>query len=172
MNRTAAFLLLLGGSAAGGFALLSQSLAPSGQFVVECAPPDGDCVLVTEPRADQCAVLLEGGGDRPGELSGLEGAGATAARALYGMMEAGAINGFRTIVVDGGCKTAIALSRSQAREWRATLTGASEGGAISQAAAVLAPASPTGFPVQWGGAPSPEERGEAFDLIAVDAGVP
>lgn len=172
-NRLAALLIAVGGSVAGGFALLSSTLAPSGQFLVECAPDDGDCVLAADPAPDQCAVLLEGGGDRPGEASGLEGDGAKAARDLYALQEAGLINGFRTIVVDGGaCRVAIALSRMQAREWRATLTGESAGGPVSDAIAVLSPAPPSGVPVQWGGAPSPEERVEAYDLTAVDAGVP
>jgi hypothetical protein len=173
MNRSlAAFLVAVGGTVAGGFALLSSSLSPSGQYLVECAPDDGDCVLVTVPAQDQCAVLLEGGGDRPGEVSGLDGDGAQAARALFAMLETSAISGFRTIVDGAGCKVAIALSREQARTWRATLTGEADGSAVQEAVAILTPATATGVPVQWGGAPSPEERVEAFDLSAVDAGVP
>lgn len=171
-NRLAALLIAVGGSVAGGFAYLSSVLSPSGSYLVECAPDNGDCVLVARPVVDQCPVLLEGGGDRPGETSGLEGDGAVAARALYAMMEAGAINGFRTIVDGEGCKIAMALSREQARAWRATLTGEVDGSALGEAVAVLTPAPPAGVPVQWGGAPSPEERVEAFDLSAVDAGVP
>lgn len=174
MNRSslAALLVAVGGTVAGGFAYLSSSLSPAGQYLVECAPNDGDCVLVTVPAQDQCAVLLEGGGDRPGEVSGLEGDNAQAARALYAMMEAGAISGFRTIVDGAGCKVAVALSREQARSWRATLTGGIDSGTLGEAVAVLTPASPSGVPVTWGGAPSPEERVEAYDLSAVDAGVP
>jgi hypothetical protein len=169
-NAVAAFLVAVGGTVAGGFALLSSTLAPSGQFLVECAPDDGDCVLVADPAADQCAVLLEGGGDRPGEVSGLDIDGARAARALYVMQEGGAINGFRTIANGAGCRVAIALSREQARAWRAALTGEGAAGALSEAVAVLSPATAAGVPVQWGGAPSPEERVEAFDLSAVDGG--
>lgn len=172
MNRNlTALLVAIGGTVAGGFALVSSSLSPSGQYLVECAPEDGDCVLVTVPAQDQCAVLLEGGGDRPGEVSGLDGDSAQAARALYAMQEAGAINGFRTIVDGAGCKVAVALSREQARAWRATLTGEADGSAVQEAVAILTPAPPAGVPVQWGGAPSPDERVEAFDLSAVDAGV-
>jgi hypothetical protein len=170
-NQIAALLIAVGGSVAGGFALVSSSLSPAGQYIVECAPPDGDCVLVTVPAVDQCPVLLEGGGDRPGEASGLDGDGAQAARVLYAMMEAQAINGFRTIVDGAGCKVAIALSRQQARAWRATLTGEDGGGSsLGEGVAILSPATATGIPVQWGGAPSPEERVEAFDLSAVDGG--
>lgn len=178
MNRTqiAAFLVAVGGTVAGGFAALSSLLSTTGAFTIECAPPDGDCVLVAEARADQCAVLLEGGGDRPGEVSGLDGDGAAAARAVFAMMEAGAINGFRSLPKDGGgCVVAMALSREQARAWREALTGTSTGeaaGAIDGAAAVLAPSAPMFAPVQWGGGPAPEERTEAFDLVAVDGGVP
>lgn len=178
MNRTqiAAFLVAVGGTVAGGFAALSSLLSTTGAFTIECAPPDGDCVLVAEARADQCVVLLEGGGDRPGEVSGLDGDGAAAARAVFAMMEAGAINGFRSLPKDGGgCVVAMALSREQARAWREALTGTGTGeaaGAIDGAAAVLAPSAPMFAPVQWGGGPAPEERTEAFDLVAVDGGVP
>jgi hypothetical protein len=171
-NRITALLVAVGGTVAGGFAYLSSVLAPAGSYLVECAPNDGDCVLVARPVVDQCAVLLEGGGDRPGETSGLEGDNAVAARALYAMMEAGAINGFRTIVDENGCRVAMALSREQARAWRDTLTGEDEGSTLAEAVAVLTPVPPTGIPVQWGGAPSPEDRVEAFDLSAIDAGVP
>lgn len=173
MNRTAAFLLFLGGSAAGGFALLSQTLSPSGQFLVECAPPDGDCVLVADPRADQCPVLLEGGGDRPGEVSGLSGDAAQAARDVYAMLEAGVISGFRTIPGDGACKVVMSMTREQAREWRSVLVGdVVDGGTIGEAVATMTPTSPIGAPVQWGGGPAPEERTEGYDLSAVDGGVP
>lgn len=171
-NRLAALLVAVGGTVAGGFAYLSDVLSPAGSYLVECAPDDGDCVLSTVPVQDQCAVLLEGGGDRPGETSGLEGDGAVAARALYAMMEAGAINGFRTIVDDNGCKVVMALSREQARSWRDILTGQADGSTLGEAIAILSPATATGIPVQWGGAPSPEQRVEAFDLTAVDAGAP
>jgi hypothetical protein len=178
MNRTqiAAFLVAVGGTVAGGFAALSSLLSTTGAFTIECAPPDGDCVLVAEARADQCAVLLEGGGDRPGEVSGLDGDNAAAARAVFAMMEANAINGFRSLPKDGGgCVVAMSLSREQARAWREALTGTGTGeaaGAIDGAAAVLAPSAPMFAPVQWGGGPAPEERTEAFDLVAVDGGVP
>lgn len=171
-NAIAALLVAVGGSVAGGFALLTATLAPAGQFLVECAADGGDCVLAANPSPDQCAVLLEGGGDRPGETSGINGDNAQAARVLYALQEAGAINGFHSFVVDGGCRVAIALSREQARAWRATLTGKEDGSALGEAAAILSPASSAGLPVQWGGAPSPEERVEAFDLAAVDAGAP
>jgi len=169
MNRPSltALLVALGGTVAGGFALISSVLSPAGQYLVECVPDNGDCVLVTVPAQDQCPVLLEGGGDRPGEVSGLDGDDAQAARALYAMMEAGAINGFRTIVDVAGCKVAVALSREQAKSWRATLTGEVEGNAISEAVAVLNPAAPAVVPVQWGGSASPEERTEAFDLAQI-----
>lgn len=175
MNRTslAALLIAVGGSVAGGFAYLSSSLSPVGQYLIECAPNDGDCVLVTLPEQGQCVVLLEGGGDRPGEVSGLGGDGAKAARDLYGMMEAGVISGFRTILTDAGCKTVMALTREQAREWREVLTGGvADGGAIGEAVAVLVPASPVGIPIQWGGGPSPQERTEGYDLSTLDGGVP
>lgn len=172
-NSLAALLVAVGGSVAGGFAYLSSVLSPAGSYVVECAPSDGDCVLVTAPASDQCAVLLEGGGDRPGETSGLDGDNAQAARVLYAMQEAGAINGFHTIDGDNGCKIAIALSRNQARAWRDTLTGAGgDGSSLGEGVAILTPTTATGIPVQWGGAPSPEERVEAFDLSAADGGVP
>lgn len=175
MNRTtlAAFLVAAGGTVAGGFALLSSTLAPSGQFLIECAPDDGDCVLAADPAPDQCAVLLEGGGDRPGEVSGLDGPGAQAARDLYAMMEAGTINGFHTLPDGAGCKVAMALTRQQAREWREVLTGeVVDGGSIGQAVAVITPASPLNIPLQWGGGPTPEQRTEGYDLSAVDGGVP
>ena len=178
MNRAqiAGFLIAVGGTVAGGFAALSSLLSTSQAFTIECAPPDGDCVLVAEPRADQCAVLLEGGGDRPGETSGLDIDGAAAARALFAMMEAQAISGFRTMPKDGGgCVTAMALTRAQARAWREALTGTGDAaveGALDAAAAVLTPSAPVFAPVQWGGGPAPEERTEAFDLSAVDGGVP
>lgn len=175
MNRTslAALLVAVGGSIAGGFAYLSSSLSVSGQYLIECAPDNGDCVLVTVPTQDQCAVLLEGGGDRPGEASGLDGDGAKAARDLYGMMEANVINGFRTIVADGGCSVVMALTREQAREWRQVLTGeVVDGGSIGEAVAVLTPASPVGAPVQWGGGPAPQERTEGYDLSTLDGGSP
>jgi len=169
-NQIAALLVAMGGTVAGGFALVSSSLSPAGSYTVECAPPDGDCVLVTAPAVDQCAVLLEGGGDRPGEVSGLDGDNAQAARVLFAMQEAGAISGFRSIVDGDACKVAIALSREQARAWRATLTGEDSGGSLGEGVAILTPATATGIPVQWGGAPSPEERVEAFDLSAADGG--
>lgn len=176
MNRTriAGLLVLVGGSIAGGFAALSSLLSPSGPLVAECQPPDGDCVLAVEPRADQCAVLLEGGGDRPGEVSGLEVPEAAAARALFAMMEAGAINGFHTIPKDTGCQTIMALSREQAVEWRETLSGADAGigGAVDGAAAVFSPTSPVGAPIQWGGGPTPEQRTEAYSLSPTDGGTP
>ena len=175
MNRSslAALLVAVGGTVAGGFALLSSSLSPAGQYLVECAPEDGDCVLVTVPAQDQCAVLLEGGGDRPGEVSGLDGPGAQAARDLYTMMEANVISGFRTIVADDGCHAVMSLTREQAREWRAVLTGeVVDGGSIGEAVAVLTPTSPVGVPVQWGGGPTPEERTEGYDLSSVDGGTP
>lgn len=175
-NQIAGLLVIVGGSVAGGFAALSSLLAPSGSFTIECAPSDGDCVLVAEPRADQCAVLLEGGGDRPGEVSGLDVPEAAAARALYAMMEAQAISGFRTLPKDdGGCITAMAMTRAQARSWREALTGTGDKaveGALDAAAAVLSPSAPVFAPVQWGGGPAPEDRTEAFDLSAVDGGVP
>jgi hypothetical protein len=174
-NQIAGLLVLVGGSVAGGFAALSSLLAPSGSFTIECAPPDGDCVLIAEPRADQCAVLLEGGGDRPGEVSGLDVPEAAAARALFAMMEANAISGFRTMPKDAGCMVAMAMTRAQARSWREALTGTGDAaveGALDAAAAILTPSAPVFAPVQWGGGPSPEERTEAFDLSAVDGGVP
>lgn len=174
MNRSlAAFLVAVGGTVAGGFAYLSSSLSPASQYLIECAPNNGDCVLVTVPASDQCAVLLEGGGDRPGEVSGLDGDGAKAARDLYAMMEAGVISGFRGIVVGGACNVVMSLTREQAREWRAVLTGeAVDGGSIGEAVAVLTPTSPLGVPVQWGGGPSPEQRTEGYDLSSVDGGTP
>lgn len=174
MNRSlAAFLVAVGGTVAGGFAYLSSTLSPTAQYLIECAPVDGDCVLVTLPAADQCPVLLEGGGDRPGEVSGLDGPTAQAARDVYAMLEAGAIGGFRTIPDGAGCKVMMLLSREQAREWRAVLTGeVTDGGTIGEGVAILTPTSPVGAPVQWGGGSTPEERTEGYDLSAVDGGVP
>lgn len=172
-NTLAALLIATGGSIAGGFALLSSTLAPSGQFIVECAPEDGDCVLVADPAADQCAVLLEGGGDRPGEVSGLDGVGAQAARDLYAMQEAGVINGFHTLLTSTGCQVAMALTREQARQWREVLTGETpDGGSIGQAVAVLTPGNPIGIPIQWAGGPTPDQRTEGYDLSTLDGGVP
>lgn len=172
-NRLAAFLVAVGGTVAGGFAYLSSSLSPAVQYLIECAPDDGDCVLATVPAQDQCAVLLEGGGDRPGETSGLIGDGAQAARDLYAMMESGVISGFRTIVVGGDCNVVMSLTREQAREWRTVLTGdVVDGGSIGEAVAVLTPTSPVGVPVQWGGGPTPEQRTEGYDLSSVDGGSP
>jgi hypothetical protein len=179
MNRTqiAAFLVAVGGTVAGGFAALSSLLSTTGAFVAECAPPDGDCVISADPRLDQCAVLLEGGGDRPGEVSGLDGEGAAAARALFAMMEGGAISGFHTIpATDGtsGCTTVMFLTRTQAAEWRETLAGvdAGIGDVVDGAAAVFTPTNPVGAPIQWGGGPTPEQRTEAYDLTPTDGGVP
>lgn len=171
-NRLAAILVAVGGTVAGGFAYLSSILSPGGSYVVECAPNDGDCVMSTIPMQDQCAVLLEGGGDRPGEVSGLDGDNALAARTLYAMMEAGAINGFRTIVDGEGCKVVLALSREQARSWRDILTGQGDDGTLGDVLASLSPAPPANVPVQWGGGPAPEERTEGYDLSAADGGVP
>jgi hypothetical protein len=172
-NRLAALLIAVGGSVAGGFAYLSSTLSPSGQFLIECAPDDGDCVLVADPANGQCAVLLEGGGDRPGETSGLDGDAAQAARDLYSMLEANAISGFHALAKDGGCQVAMMLTREQAREWREVLTGdVSDGGSIGQAIAVLTPGSPLGIPIQWAGGSTPAERTEGYDLSAVDGGTP
>lgn len=171
MNRTtlAALLVALAGSVVGGVTIVQGVLEPGAQLLVECAP-DGDCVMAARPLADQCAVLLEGGGDRPGETSGLDEGGAKAARILVALLEGQAINGFHTVAVDGGCLVAIALSRQQASEWHAVLTGDESGGVISQAVAVFQPTTAAGLPIQWGGGPAPEERTEAWDLLAVDAG--
>lgn len=172
-NRLAALLVAVGGTVAGGFAYLSGVLSPAGSYLVECAPDDGDCVLSTVPAQDQCAVLLEGGGDRPGETSGLEGDNAKAARDLYAMLEAGVISGFRTLAATDGCRVVMALTREQARDWREVLTGGvADGGAIGDAVAVLVPTSPVGIPVQWGGGPSPQDRTEGYDLSTLDGGIP
>lgn len=172
-NRLAALLVAVGGSIAGGFAYLSSTLSPTGQFLIECAPNEGDCVLVADPATDQCAVLLEGGGDRPGEVSGLDGDKAQAARDIYSMLEANAISGFHTLPNGAGCQVAMALTREQAREWREVLTGETpDGGSIGQAVAVLTPGSPVGIPIQWGGGPTPADRTEGYDLSAVDGGTP
>jgi hypothetical protein len=171
MNRTtlAALLVALAGSVVGGVTIVQGVLEPSAELLVECAP-EGDCVMVARPLAGQCAVLLEGGGDRPGETSGLEGDGAQVARILLALLEGGAINGFRTIPADSGCTVAVALSRQQASEWRAALAGGAGGEELGQAVALLVPASPAGVAVQWGGGPAPEERTQAWNLLAVDAG--
>lgn len=118
-------------------------------------------------------MLLEGGGDRPGEASGLDGNGAQAARDLYAMMEANVISGFRTIIVDGQCNAVMSLTREQAREWRSVLTGdVADGGSIGEAVVILTPVSPVGVPVQWGGGPTPQERTEGYDLSTPDGGSP
>ena len=170
MNRLnlAVLLTALAGGVVGGVALV-QGIT-EGPFTLACAP-DGACVMAARPVVDQCAVLLEGGGDRPGEVSGLDGDNAQAARVLFALMEGGAIDGFRTLPDGAGCVVAIALSRQQADEWRAVLLdpGAS---AMGEAVAILQPAPATQLPVQWGGGPTPEERTETFELSATDAGVP
>lgn len=175
-NQLLAFLVAAAGSVAGGIALVQGVLAPGAQLLVECAP-EGDCVMAARPKADQCPVLLEGGGDRPGEVTGIDGRPEhEAVRILFALQEAQAIGGFRTVVdVDGGCVVAIQLSREQARAWREVLTGQNvDGGIIGDGAALatLTPTSPAGLPIQWGGGPAPEDRTEAFDLLAVDGGTP
>lgn len=173
MNRTrlAGLLVALAGSVAGGVAIVQNVLTPGASLIVECAP-DADCVMVARPADTQCLVLLEGGGDRPGETSGTEGPDAEAARILLMLMEGDAISGFRTIPSGSGCLVGVQLSRAQAQAWRQVLTGESaDDGAIGEAVAMLTPASPAGFPAQWGGGSTPEQRTEAFDLATVDGGV-
>lgn len=169
-TRLAAILAALAGSVVGGVAIVQGVLAPGAQLIVECEP-GGDCVMAARPRPEQCPVLLEGGGDRPGEASGIEGDSAKAARILLELQGEQAISGFRTLPEDGGCVVAIQLSRQQAAAWHSVLTGgAPDGVLVGDAVAILTPASPTGLPVQWGGGPAPEERTEAWDLLAADAG--
>lgn len=171
MNKLNLAILLtsLAGTVVGGVALV-QGITDGRPFELSCAPDGGGCVMAAFPLADQCAVLLEGGGDRPGEVSGLQGDNAQAARVLYALQEGGAIDGFRTLPDGTGCVVAVALSRQQADEWRAVLLdpGAS---AMGEAVAILQPASASQLPVQWGGGPAPEERTETFELSATDAGV-
>lgn len=171
MNKTniAIFLGIVAGSVGGGVALV-QSVTESRPFELSCAP-EGDCVLAAYPKADQCGVLLEGGGDRPGETSGLEGDGAQAARVLYVLLEGSAINGFRTLPTADGCVVAVSLSRQQADEWRAVLLEP-DSSTTAEAVAILQPAPATQLPVQWGGGPTPEERTETYELLAADAGTP
>lgn len=171
MNRLqlASLITALAGTVVGGVAVV-QSLTGGTPMSLSCAP-DGDCVLGARPVADQCAVLLEGGGDRPGEMSGLEGDGAQAARVLYALQEGGAINGFRTLPDGDGCIVAIALSRQQADAWRDVVL-APDASTLGEAAAILQPAPAAQLAVQWGGGPTPEERTETFELSATDAGVP
>lgn len=169
-NTIAAFLVAAGASVAGGFAVLSGSLSPAGAYVAECNP-GADCVLVARPRPDQCAVLLEGGGDRPGEVSGIDGDGAEAARMLAQLMEAQFISGAHTFAASGGCEVALLLSSEQAAAWRDALTGQTDGGpGIGDVAAVLTPSTSRGIPIQWGGWSAPGERTQAFDLSVVDGG--
>lgn len=166
MNKTqlAALLTTLTGSALGGIVIVKGLLAPESPVIVDCAP-DADCVMAVKPLINQCPVLLEGGGDRPGEVSGLNGENAAVARVLYLLLENSAINGFRTIPDDQGCKIGIQLSREQARAWRELLTGeTSDNSVVEEALALLSPTSPTGLPVQWAGSSAPEDRTEAFDL--------
>lgn len=174
MNRTrlAAILTALAGSVAGGVAIVQGVLTPGASLIVECAP-EGDCVMAARPSPEQCPVLLEGGGDRPGEVSGLDGDGAKAARIVLDLLASEAISGAHTLAADGGCIVAIQLTREQAIAWREVLTGApGDDGTIGEAVAVLTPTNPAGLAVQWGGGPAPEERTQAFDLAAVDAGAP
>ena len=174
MNRTRldAILAALAGSVAGGVAVVQGVLTPGASLIVECAP-EGDCVMAARPSSDQCPVLLEGGGDRPGEVSGLEGDAAKAARIVLELLASGAISGAHAIPADDGCVVAIQLTREQATAWREVLTGApGDDGTLGEAVAVLTPTNPAGLPVQWGGGPAPEERTQAFDLAAVDAGTP
>lgn len=170
MNRTqlAALIAALAGTVVGGVAVV-QNLTAGAPMSLACAP-DGDCVLAVRPVADQCPTLLEGGGDRPGETTGLEGDAAQAARVLFALQEGGAVNGFRTLVDGDGCVVAVALSRQQADAWRDVLL-APDATTLAEAAAILQPASVDLVPVQWGGGPAPEERTETFTLSAVDAGV-
>jgi len=171
MTRTqlAAFIAALAGSVVGGVAVV-QGLTNGEPMSLACAP-EGDCVLGARPVSGQCPVLLEGGGDRPGEVSGLDGDGAQVARVLYALMEGGAINGFRTIADDDGCIVAVAMSRQQADAWRDVLL-APDASTLSEAAAILQPAPAQQLPVQWAGGPGPEDRTETFTLSAVDAGAP
>jgi hypothetical protein len=172
MNRTtlAGLLVALAGSIVGGVTIVQGVLEPGAELIVECAP-EGDCVMAARPAAEQCPTLLEGGGDRPGEATGLEGDQAKAARILVALLEGGAINGFRTVAADSGCVVAVALSRQQAAEWRQALTGQDAGGNVGgEVLATLTPTSPAGLQVQWAGSSAPEERTEAFNLLAVDAG--
>lgn len=171
MNRTqlAALIAALAGTVVGGVAVV-QGLTNGAPMSLACAP-EGDCVLAVRPVTDQCATLLEGGGDRPGETTGLEGDSAQAARVLFALQEGGAINGFRTVVDGSGCVVAVALSRQQADAWRDVLV-TPDASALGEAAAILQPASVAAVPVQWGGGPAPEERTESFTLTAVDAGTP
>lgn len=175
MNKTAAttaFLLAVGTTIAGGFAAISSLLAPKGVFVAYCKA-GADCVLIMSPQPDQCEVLLEGGGDRPGEVSGLDGDNAEAARMLFAMQEAGLITGFRTLISDTGCEIAVALSAAQAESWRLALMSQADGGQVlEEAVAVLGPGVMADVPVQWGGWSLPEERTEKLVLSALsDAGV-
>lgn len=165
MNRIALWLIALTGSVAGGVAVVQGVLGPNAQILVECVP-DGDCVMAASPAPEQCAVLLEGGGDRPGEVSGLQGQNAEAARILYALLEGQAISGFKTTATQNGCLVAMALSRQQAAEWREVLLGNAEGSTVEEAVATLVPANPAGVAVQWGGASAPEDRTEAWDLAA------
>lgn len=160
----------MAGSVGGGVAVVSNLLKPAYPVLVECSP-DEDCVMVVVPKDDQCPILLEGGGDRPGEMSGLSSDLAEVARILYALQDGGSINGFKAISDGTGCKVGISLSKEQAKAWREVLTDqAADDGSIGEASAVLTPTNPTGFPVQWGGASSVESRTEAFDLTAVDGG--
>lgn len=172
-NTVAAFLVAAGASVAGGFALVSSFLSPAGAYVADCNP-GADCVLVTSPRADQCAVLLEGGGDRPGEVSGLDGSGAEAARMLASIIEAQLISGAYTFPSVNGCEVAILMSSEQATAWRDALTGQRDGGpSLGDVAAVLRPSTTRNVPIQWGGWSTPEQRTEAFSLSPVsDGGTP
>lgn len=173
-NQLLGFLIAAAGSVAGGIAIVQGVLAPGAQLLVECAP-DGDCVMAARPKPEQCPVLLEGGGDRPGEVTPIDDRPEhEAVRVLQALQESHAIGGFRTVPdVGGGCIVAVQLSREQARAWREVLTGQGPDGGIigdGTALATLTPTSPAGLPIQWGGGSAPEERIEAFDLLAVDGG--
>ena len=171
MNRTTLALLLasLAGGVVGGVALV-QGITDGQPFSLTCAPDGGSCVMAARPMPDQCGVLLEGGGDRPGEVSGVDGDNAQAARVLLALQEGGAIDGFRTLPDATGCIVAIALSRQQADAWADVLLQP-DASAMGEAVAILQPAPATQLPVQWGGGPPPEERIETYQLSAADAGV-
>lgn len=127
--------------------------------------------MVAFPTVEQCPVLLEGGGDRPGESTPIDGRDEhKAARILTTLMEHGAIVSWHTDAVADGCRVAIFLRRDQADAWRQLLTGKDELGNGLDGEDVLIDINvgdPVNVPIALGGQPPVENRTEVYDLAVV-----
>jgi hypothetical protein len=167
-NRLAALLLALAGSTAGGVALVNSVLSAGAPLKVQCYPDGGDCLMVALPTPEQCPVLLEGGGDRPGEVTPIDDRDEhKAARILTALMEHQAIVSWHTDAVPEGCRVAIFLRRDQADAWRQVLTGKDELGNGLDGEDVLIDinvGNPVNIPIVLGGQPPMENRTEVYDL--------